>query len=170
MVGRGVGVMSNVDDMSGAPLDDEDVRVLEMLAGLLAEHDPVPPGLADKVSFALTVAALEAEVAELTMVSSEMAGVRRDVETADTVTFSGADLTAMITIETTPGGGRLLSGWVSSTPVEVELRTPTDARTTRTDDNGRFELELDEPCLVYLVFQRMDAPESRPMATPPIEI
>lgn len=162
--------MNYVDDVSRAPLDDEDVRVLETLGRLLDEHDPVPSGLADKVAFAITVAALEAEVAELTMVSSEAAGVRRDTEVADTITFSGADLTAMITIETRPGGGRLLSGRVSAAPVSVELTTPAGSRTTRTDDHGRFELELDERCLVYLVFQRLDEPGSRPMATPPIEI
>lgn len=164
--------MSEMDEkaLAAAPLDAEDARVLGMLRGLDAARDPVPVGLTERIGFALTVAALEAEVAELTALSAEGAGVRGDMERASTISFSGADLTAMITIEASDDGARRMSGWTSVTPVEVELRSGAGVQTTTTDAEGRFGFDHPGPGLVHLVLRRQDVPGTPPLITPPIEI
>ncbi|MGN0063947.1 MAG: hypothetical protein ACI379_06870 [Nocardioides sp.] len=159
-----------MDAHTADPLDDEDARILALLGQAHDVRDPVPDGLVDRVNFAITVAALEAEVAELTVMTAERAGVRSEMEMADTVTFSGADLTAMIAIEPEPGGGRRVSGWASATPVSVELRGVEHTVSTRTDDQGHFEFLLAEPGLVHLVLQRLDGTGYRPLVTPPFGV
>ncbi|PVG83317.1 hypothetical protein DDE18_08460 [Nocardioides gansuensis] len=164
--------MSEMDEnsLAAAPLDGEDARVLRMLRELDEARDPVPAGLTERIGFALTVAALEAEVAELTALSAEGAGVRGEMEVANTVSFSGADLTAMITIEPADDGSRRVSGWASATPVEVQLRSATGVQDTTTDAEGRFGFDHVRPGLVHLVLRRQDMPGTPPLITPPIEI
>ena len=53
----------------------------------------------------MSVAALEAEIAEITTTTPELAGVRStDYDRAGTITFSSEQLSAMITIELVDGG------------------------------------------------------------------
>ncbi len=162
--------MNDMNATAAGLLDDEDARILALLGQAHDVRDPVPDGMVDRINFAITVAALEAEVAELTVVTAQLAGVRSEMEMADTVTFSGADLTAMITIETEPGGGRRVSGWASTTPVSVELRGGEQTLTTRTDEQGHFDFLLQEPGLVHLVLQRLDGAGYRPLVTPPFGV
>lgn len=152
-------------------LDAEDRRILEALAHIQRLGDPPPPGLADRVRFALSLRSLEAEVAELTTLPLTAAGTRGGgYELAQTVTFSGEHLTAMITIEALSEAERRLTGWVDSSNVRVELRTPAGTHATTTDEDGRFGFDHVLSGLVHLVLWRTDHAESPPLMSPPIQI
>ena len=152
-------------------IDEQDLRVLATLRTVVQASDPVPSGLAERAKFAMSVAALEAEIAEITTTTSELAGVRStQYDRASTITFSSDHLSAMITIEVMDGGTARISGWVTSPPVWVELRERSRTQSTTTDTEGRFSFGSAERGLVHLVFRRTDAPEERPVITPAIEI
>jgi hypothetical protein len=156
---------------AGEPIDADDLRALATIRAIYRASDPAPSDLADRAKFAMTVAALEAEIAEITSSEHDLAGVRSTVyERAATITFSSDHLSAMITIEVMDGGTARISGWVTSPPVWVELRERSRTQSTTTDTEGRFSFGSAERGLVHLVFRRTDAPEERPVITPAIEI
>lgn len=153
------------------PLDDDDWRILDALAEIHRASDPVPAGLTDRVRFAMSLAALEAELAELTTLPLTAAGMRgKGYELAQTVTFSGEHLTAMISIESTSDTERRISGWVDTAKVRIELRTPSGTQSTAADSEGRFTFERVHTGLVHLVLWRTDVHDERPLMSPPIEI
>lgn len=160
--------------LAAEPVDDQDLRALSTLRSILQASDPVPSGLAERAKFAMSVAALEAEIAEITTTTAELAGVRStDYDRAGTITFSSEQLSAMITIELVAGddaGTARLSGWVTTGPTHIELRERSRTQETTTDDAGRFTFTGVQRGLVHLVMRRLDDPESRPVITPAIEI
>ena len=130
------------DALADEPIDDQDLRTLSGLRAILQASDPVPSGLAERAKFAMSVAALEAEIAEITTTTAELAGVRStDYDRAGTITFSSEQLSAMITIELVDG-----------------------------NEAGRFTFTSVQRGLVHLVMRRLDDPQSRPVITPAIEI
>lgn len=153
------------------PIDDFDLKALATLRSIWQASDPVPSGLAERAKFAMSVAALEAEVAEITTMTAEAAGVRSTVyDRASTVTFSSEQLSAMITIEVVDNGTARVSGWVTNGPTHVELRERSRTQETTTDDEGRFTFASVERGLAHLVMRRMDDEGARPVITPAIEI
>ncbi len=152
-------------------IDEQDLRALAALRSVVQASDPVPSGLAERAKFAMSVAALEAEIAEITTTTTELAGVRStQYDRAGTITFSSDQLSAMITIEVMDGGNARLSGWVTTGPTNIELRERSRTQETTTDDAGRFTFSSVERGLVHLVMRRLDQPQSRPVITPAIEI
>ena len=152
-------------------IDEVDLRALAMLRTVWQASDPVPSGLAERAKFAMSVAALEAEVAEITTLTAETAGVRSTVyDRASTVTFSSDQLSAMISIEIVDGGTARVSGWVTNGPTHVELRERSRTQETTTDDEGRFTFVSVERGLAHLVMRRLDDDDARPVITPAIEI
>jgi hypothetical protein len=163
-------VTGPVDGEDGA-LDDLDLRALATLRTVWQASDPVPSGLADRAKFAMSVAALEAEVAEITTTTAELAGVRTTAyDRAGTVTFSSDRLSAMITIEVVDGTSARISGWVTTGPTAVELRERSGTQETTTDEAGRFTFAAVERGLVHLVMRRLDEPDGKPVITPAIEV
>ena len=161
----------DLDRLSAEPVDAADLQVLATVRAIFQASDPVPSGLAERSKFAMTVAALEAEVAEIMQNTAETAGVRAAVyDRAATITFSSDQLSAMITIEVVDGGTARLSGWVAEGPTSVELRERSRTQTTETDSEGRFSFATVERGLVHLLLRRLDLPDSRPVITPAIEI
>jgi len=159
------------DAIAAEPIDEQDLRTLGGLRAILQASDPVPSGLAERAKFAMSVAALEAEIAEITTTTAELAGVRStDYDRAGTITFSSEQLSAMITIELVEGTDARLSGWVTTGPTHVELRERSRTQETTTDDAGRFTFTSVQRGLVHLVMRRLDDPQSRPVITPAIEI
>lgn len=153
------------------PIDDFDLKALATLRSIWQASDPVPSGLAERAKFAMSVAALEAEVAEITTMTAEAAGVRSTVyDRASTVTFSSEQLSAMITIEVVDNGTARVSGWVTNGPTHVELRERSRTQETTTDDEGRFTFVSVERGLAHLVMRRVDDEGARPVITPAIEI
>lgn len=157
--------------LADEPMDDVDAGILAQLRDVQETQDPTPTDLADRAAFTITVAALEAEVAELTAVDAAALSLRGEApEKADTISFSGADLTTMVTIEDGAGGHRRISGWASETPLEVELRRSSEAVTTTTDADGRYAFDDAQPGLVHLVLRRPGQTGATPLATPLFEI
>lgn len=159
------------DRLSAERIDAEDLRILDTIAAIHRANDPVPADLADRVRFAMSMAALEAEIADLTTLPMAAAGTRGSgYELARTVTFSGEHLTAMISIEAVSETERRVAGWVDNPSVRVELRTPVGTHSATADPEGRFAFEAVRPGLVHLVLWRTDLEDGRPLMTPPMEI
>jgi hypothetical protein len=159
------------EHLAGEPIDAEDLRILDLVAAIHRANDPVPADLADRVRFAMSMAALEAEIADLTTLPLAAAGTRgSSYELARTVTFSGEHLTAMISIESVSETVRRVAGWVDNPAVRVELRTPAGTHSATADAEGRFAFDAVRPGLVHLVLWRTDLADARPLMTPPMEI
>jgi hypothetical protein len=151
-------------------LDAVDAQVLAQLRHLHEVLDPLPADLVDRVKFAMSVAALEAEVAEIVS-SASLATVRgTDYDRADTVTFASDGLSVMVNIEDGESTRADVVGWVSEGDVEVELRERGRTRTTVADEQGRFSFPAVERGLVNFVLRRRGDIQSPPIITPAIEI
>ena len=156
--------------LAAGQLDAVDAMVLESLRQIHEELDPVPGDLVDRVKFAMTVAALEAEVAEIVS-SATLETVRgTDYDRADTVTFASDGLSVMVSIEHGATTKVDIVGWVSETGVEVELRERGRTRTAVVDDEGRFTFTGVERGLVNFVLRRRAEEGSPPIITPAIEL
>lgn len=158
------------DHPEGEPLDTLDTEALGGLRELHARLDPVPAGLADEVKFALTVQALQAEVAELTRLGADESAVRTvDYTRAETLSFSGGPFTAMVTIVDRGPGSLRIDGWVTGGAVRVELRQRDRTSTIDVEEDGRFVFEDVEHGLVQFVLHPLQG-GGRPVITPSIDL
>ena len=156
--------------LAAGALDDVDGHLLGRLRHLHEVLDPPPGDLVDRVKFAMTVAALEAEVAEIVS-SATLETVRgTDYDRADTVTFASDGLSVMVSIEHGATTKADLIGWVSQADVEVELRERGRTRTAVVDEEGRFTFTGVERGLVNFVLRRRDDTGAPPIITPAIEL
>lgn len=156
--------------LAGGALDDVDAHVLDQLRHLHEVVDPPPADLADRVKFAMTVAALEAEVADIVS-SATLETVRgTDYDRADTVTFASDGLSVMVSIEHGATTRADIVGWVSEADVEVELRERGRTRTAVVDEEGRFSFTGVERGLVNFVLRRRGNVAAPPIITPAIEL
>jgi hypothetical protein len=130
-----------------APLDAVDEAVLASLAHAVTEIDPLPDGLVERSLFAITLAGLEAEAAEvmaMARVQPLVGSVRGDsppVE-ARTITFTHDSLTVMIALSAADEGLVRVDGWLApAAPLVIELRQPGGDRSTVADADGRFSFD-----------------------------
>lgn len=159
----------SVDDLAEGAIDDVDVRALNRLADLYSALDPVPPGLVERINFGLTLDALECEIAELQR-SAGLAGVRAEADQGvESVTFTSAALTTMITITAASGDRVRIDGWIApGAGVAVELRARERSYTTLADDDGRFVLDDVPKGLAQFVLRPPG--DARPVVTPSLSI
>ncbi len=125
------------------PLDDEDQAVLDRLAEVYARLDPPPADLDARVSFAVALASVDAEVARLSEQLAVGSGARSSERTR-TITFDADSRTVMITIADQADGLVRLDGWLApSAELRVELRMPEPAqpRNVIADAAGRFAFD-----------------------------
>lgn len=164
--------LDELDELARGELDATDVQILQELRGLWTAVDPPPDGLTERVQFAMTVAALEAEVARIVQQGAlESAAVRSDYERVSTMTFASESVSAMIDIEDGGADGRrTVHGWVSENAIEVELRERHRSRRVAVDATGRFSFEGVEPGLVHFVFRHTTGGDERPVITPAFEL
>jgi hypothetical protein len=156
--------------LARGPLDDVDTHLLDQLRHLHEVLDPPPADLVDRIKFAMSVAALEAEVAEIVS-SATLETVRgTEYDRADTVTFASDGLSVMVSIEHGLTTRVDIVGWVTETEVEVELRERGRTRTTEVDADGRFTFAGVERGLVNFVVRRRSNPAAPPIITPAIEL
>lgn len=152
-------------------IDTEDRAVLRRLAALVEAVDPVPAGLVDQIGLALTIEALQAEIAELHLVGEPALAVRTDEASieAGTITFTTDVLTVMISVH--PEGGRVrVDGWAApAAALTVELHQSGDVTTTISDEDGRFSFADVERGPARLVLRRPSDP-TVPIVTPQIEL
>lgn len=172
--------MSPEDEKPGGPEDllgEQDEVVLgNALRTMWEEADPMPSGLVERVRFAVELAdldggcppdALDIELARLVEVTS-LAAARSD-EFTRLVTFQSDSLTIMITVERRLGGTLRVDGWLSPGACHrIELRCPTGAMSTESDDAGRFALDAVPAGMAQLVVH--DVEGTYRVLTPPIEI
>jgi hypothetical protein len=158
-------------EMTEGRLDAEDSRVLGHVADVYAALDPVPSGLVERIQFGITLDSLHAEIAELQR-GNAVAGVRSEAAAEiQTVTFTSASLTTMVTITPISADRARIDGWVApGAGVGVELRVVGGSRTTSADADGRFVFEEVPRGLVQLVLRRPGTPTPPPVITPSIEV
>jgi hypothetical protein len=161
------------DALAAGAIDEQDERVLRELAALYDEQDPVPPRLVARLQFGLTLDALESEVAQLQRL--EAAGARSDEFTdataAQTVTFTSASLTTMVTISPAGPDRVRIDGWVApGAGVRVELRVVGDRLATVADSDGRFVFEDVPRGLAQFVLRSAVADAHPPVMTPSIDL
>jgi hypothetical protein len=163
-------VPRSIDELANEPIDDADAAALRDLARIYDALDPVPRGLVDRVKFGLTLDALHAEIAELQR-SSGLVGVRAEAAgDVQSVTFTSATLTTMITVTPTSADRVRVDGWIApGGGVAVELRGRTTTRHTVADPDGRFAFDDVAKGLAQFVL-RPPTVEARPVVTPSIEI
>jgi hypothetical protein len=132
----------SVDELAAGQIDRVDLAALERIAGLYSQLDPVPDALLDRIQFGLTLDALHAEIAELQR-SADLVGVRSEgVTEAQTVTFTSASFTTMVTITALSPEAVRIDGWVvPGNGVGIELRTTGETFVTSADADGRFVFE-----------------------------
>ena len=159
-------------DPDGA-LDAEDLATLAGIAELYAALDPVPPGLVERVAFALELDGLDAEFARLEERLAGAGSARASEEEARTVTFACDSLVVTISVTALGPPGNRIDGWAApGAGLLVELRTPQGSRHTDADDLGRFEFDAVPPGRVQLVLQSAptaDGPQRR-VVTPAVEL
>ena len=127
-------------DPADLPLDQDDQAILDRLAAIHALLDPPPADLDDRVTFAIALDDLDAEVARLAEQQPVGPGAR-SAERTRTITFGGESRTVMITIVDRADGMVRIDGWLApAAPLHVELRLPEPAprRTVTADAAGRF--------------------------------
>jgi hypothetical protein len=159
----------NLDDFAGAPLDDEDESVLEMLREVLDTVDPVPDALTDRAQYGMTVALLHAEIASIVEPEFAAGDVRgTDYDRATSITFASGGLTVMVTLEPTAADTATVRGWITAPGAEVELRERSRTRAVMGDDEGRFSFEHVSRGLVHLVIRPHG--DARAVITPAFEV
>jgi hypothetical protein len=156
---------TEIDRLAAEPLDDADAELFKALARVTDRVDPMPPGLVERIGFALSLAELEAEVARLQELDLTASGVRSEAgEQARTVTFTSQSLTTMITVEPIGDDRVRIDGWLAPAgPARVELRRGADSRQVEADDDGRFVFADVPSGPVQLVVHR---PGVAPVITP----
>ena len=150
------------------PIGSDDVALLGRLSALWERHDPVPAGLAGRIEFALTLDALETEVATLMQVDHAPTGSRAtDTEAVRTVTFTSETLDTMVTLTEGPDGTVRVDGWIApAASMRVEVLLEGSRLEVDADDDGRFVLESVPKGLAKFALH----PVGRTVLSPTIEL
>jgi hypothetical protein len=114
-------------DPADLPLDDGDQAILDRLAAVQAMLDPPPADLDERVTFAIALDSLDAEVARFR--EEELVGSgARGSERTHTITFDADSRAVMITIAARPDSLVRIDGWLApAAALQVELRLPEPA-------------------------------------------
>lgn len=161
----------SLEELAAGAIDDVDEQLLRHAGRMFDTLDPVPSGLVDRITFGLTLDALHAEIAELQR-SADLVGVRAEANAeTQTITFTSATLTTMITVTPTSGDRVRIDGWIDpGDGLSVELRSRAEVRHTVADQDGRFVFDDVPHGLAQFVLRAGAEPGERPVVTPAIEI
>lgn len=145
--------------LAEAELDQADAAILDAVHALFDDVDPVPDGLVERIQFELTLDALHAEVATLTMLDLTTSGARgTTTEAARTITFTAESLTTMVTITAQPDGRVRVDGWAApGAGLLVEVLHAEGSLRAYADEDGRFVLEQVPPGLARFALHTLDA-------------
>jgi hypothetical protein len=158
-------------ELAAGQLDAEDSQLLRHVGDLYDSLDPVPSGLVERIQFGITLDALHAEIAEL-QYGGDLAGVRAEEATeAQTVTFTSASLTTMVTITPVSAARARIDGWlVPGGGVSIELRAVDGSHHTAADPDGRFVFDDVPRGLAQFVLRPPKGSTQSAVVTPSIEI
>ncbi|HEX5333267.1 MAG TPA: carboxypeptidase regulatory-like domain-containing protein [Cellulomonas sp.] len=157
--------------LASSPLDGVDAETLNRLAAIIERVDPVPAGLVESIGLALTIDALETEVAELRLIGAPDLALRSEEPSieAATITFTTDVLTVMITVHAEADRVRV-DGWATpAASLGVELHQGGLVTRTQSDADGRFSFSDLGRGPARLVLRRPEDPEL-PVVTPQIEL
>lgn len=146
-----------------APLTDDDLALLAALAEAQEAADPMPPGMLDRMVWAVSLELMNAELAVLT--SDALQPARAEV---DTLTFTASTTSLMVTWAPCDEGVQV-AGWITGGGVRVDLHTSTAVYTSTSDATGRLEWPAMHPGSVRFVIHPVRAGD-RAVATPFVEI
>jgi hypothetical protein len=126
-----------IPPQDGGRLTDEEILIV--IRRMFEATDPMPPGLPDRIRFALALRDLEAEVARYADPANELALAARGVEESRTVTFDSDSLTIMIRVDANPDGSVRIDGWLAPpSPKVVEMKMASGSLSVNADESGRF--------------------------------
>lgn len=155
---------SGAEEGAGVPIDSTDLQILDDLRETLVALDPLPAGLDQRLTFQVSLALMNAKVAEI---QREPAGVRAGVDVAESVTFSSGSTTLMVMVSREDDGIQI-DGWVNGVGIEVELVQRDQHRVAVSDANGR--LSFPNVMAGHTQFVIRSAAGGRPVVTPPMEL
>jgi hypothetical protein len=151
-------------------MDATDVRVLKRVAGLYSTTDPVPDDLVDRIQFALSLDALNAELAELQQLPVAELASRGDPAEVKSLTFTSDSLTTMVTISPSGPDSVRIDGWVApGAGALVELRQVNASLDAEADADGRFVFDNVPHGLSRFVV-RSPEPDGPQVITPAVEL
>lgn len=158
------------ETLAGEPLDSVDGLLMDSVSALYSLIDPIPADLVERLQFAISLAALNAELAELQQLENLVSSARSADETK-TLTFTSESLTTMVTV-TGAGPDRVrIDGWCApGAGAAVELRQLTTSLQTEADEDGRFVFDNVAHGMTRFVV-RFDGSHGRnPVITPAVEL
>ena len=135
------------------------------------EVDPTPAGFVDRMVAAVAVEDITREYAMLTLVSNDaLAGVRGEADTS-TLQFSDGEVSVLVHITATQGGGRRLDGWADAEPLAIRLAQGERGRSADPGEHGRFSFDGMQPGMsrLRLVVRGVDG-DLREFQTPQFEV
>jgi len=162
------------ESLANEPLDARDGALMDRIAALYSQADPVPPHLVDELIFGISLDAMHAELAEL--VAPEMATAARGAGAAQptevkTLTFSSDSLTTMVTISPSGPDRVRIDGWAApGAGASVELRQGAVSTFATADEDGRFVFENVPHGMTRFVVRPADADAHPPVVTPAVEV
>lgn len=150
---------------SGGQAHPDDETMLAELDRMIDDFDPPPPGLVERIQFAIALEDLHVEVARWEH-GDALAGVRGG--DPGTITFTVNDLTVMINL-TRIGENNRIDGWlVPAGEHSVEVRVAEfGSRATTSDEGGRFVLDAVPRGTTQIIVQ-LDGPPARTVVTPTV--
>ncbi|MFL6163389.1 MAG: carboxypeptidase regulatory-like domain-containing protein [Jatrophihabitantaceae bacterium] len=159
------------ESLANEPLDAYDGEVLTRIKQLYEQLDPVPVDLADRLQFAISLDALEVELAELQLVSGELLAARAEPTSAvKTLTFTSDSFTTTVNISSDGPDRVRIDGWIAPGGVSlVELHQGSQVRQIPADEDGRFVFTDVEHALTRFLIRPQSA-DALPVATPAVEI
>ena len=142
----------------GSP-GDPDGQLPQQLRAMWELLDPVPAGLAGRVSFALEVEAITAADLDLELMrllEQQTAAVGSRGDQVRTITFGSTSMTVMLALSDVTGGYRV-DGWVApGGRRRLEVRTAQGCEEMECDETGRFSVALVPRGHFQLVLQGND--------------
>ena len=159
------------ETLADEPLDAHDARILARVAQLYRELDPVPADLVERLQFAISLDALEVELAELQLTSGELLAARAEPASAvQTLTFTSDSLTTTVNISSDGPDRIRIDGWiVPGGASTVELHQGSLVRQVSADEDGRFVFTDVAHALTRFLI-RPQSTDGLPVATPAVEI
>lgn len=155
--------MSGEDEL----LTPDDETLLARIAQVQLQHDPIPAGLTDRLSFAMSVELMNAELATIAE-SSLLAARALPPVTTDTCTFTASSLSLMIMLTRVDGGVRI-DGWVTGGGLLVEAHSDGEVLPQTSDATGRLEWPLiPHGTVQFLIHPGQEG--QRAVLTPRIEV
>jgi hypothetical protein len=155
---------------AGESMDQVDGVVLKRIRALYSTIDPVPDDLVDRLQFAMSLDALNAELAELQQMPMELSSRGAEPTGVQSLTFTSDSITTMVTISPAGSDSVRIDGWIApGAGALIELRQVSASMDTEADDDGRFVFDSVPHGLTRFVVRSPEA-DGPHVITPAVEL